>query len=247
MNEKISCLIVDDEPIALALIEKYVSQTPFLELKSKFSNGIEVADYLSQNKVDLIFLDIQMPSITGIELSRIIPKSTKIVFTTAFDEYALEGFKVEALDYLLKPFNYDEFLKAALKAKEWFSLVRNTQRETDKWDVEHSPEKKFIFIKSEYKQIKIDLDQIDLIEGLKDYVKIWLKDNPKAVLTLMSLKKLEEELPKSKFMRIHRSYIIALERIESVERNQVVIRDKRITVSDQYKDLFQKYINSNSL
>lgn len=247
MNEKISCLIVDDEPIALALIEKYVSQTPFLELKSKFSNGIEVADYLSQNKVDLIFLDIQMPGITGIELSRILPKTTKIVFTTAFDEYALEGFKVEALGYLLKPFNYDEFLKAALKAKEWFSLVRNTSTETDKLVSGNSPEKKFIFVKSEYKQIKIDLDQIDLIEGLKDYVKIWLKDNPKAVLTLMSLKKLEEELPKSKFMRIHRSYIIALERIESVERNQVVIRDKRITVTDQYKDLFQEYINRNSL
>src|SRR5690606_15340513 len=159
----------------------------------------------------------------------------------------LEGFKVEALGYLLKPFNYDEFLKAALKAKEWFSLVRNTSTETDKLVSGNSPEKKFIFVKSEYKQIKIDLDQIDLIEGLKDYVKSWLKDSPKAVLTLMSLKKLEEELPKSKFMRIHRSYIIALERIESVERNQVVIRDKRITVTDQYKDLFQEYINRNSL
>lgn len=244
--EQISCIIVDDEPIALSLIEKYVTQTPFLDLKTKFPNAIEVLSYIAQNKVDVIFLDIQMPDLTGIELSRIIPKTSKVIFTTAFDEYALDGFKVEALDYLLKPFNYEEFLKASLKAQEWFRLTRGNQQNTVP-KVESAEEKKFIFVKSEYRQIKIELDEIDLIEGLKDYAKIWLKGNPKPILTLMSLKKMEEELPFSKFMRIHRSYIISLERIESIERNQVLIRDKRITVSDQYREIFHLYINKNSL
>jgi len=247
MNEKISCIVVDDEPIALMLIEKYADQTPFLDLKAKFLNGIEVVTYLAQNTVDVIFMDIQMPDLTGIELSRIIPKTTKIIFTTAFDQYAVEGFKVEALDYLLKPFNYEEFLKAAFKAHEWFKLIRNNQSQTVAPLREKPEEKKFLFVKSEYKQIKIELEEIDLIEGLKDYAKIWLKGNPKPILTLMSLKKLEEELPSSKFMRVHRSYIIALNRIESIERNQAIIRDKRITISDQYKDMFHDYVNRNSL
>lgn len=247
MNQHtISCLIVDDEPNALALLEKYVNQTPFLELTAKFPNGIEVLNYLTNHSVDVVFMDIQMPDLTGIELSRIIPKSTKIVFTTAFDQYALDGYKVDAIDYLLKPFNYDEFLRAALKAQERFKLVRGQSKPENAVSKSDQPEKKFLFVKSEYKQIKIDFDEIDLIEGLKDYAKIWLKEASKPILTLMSLKKLEEELPKSRFMRIHRSYIISLERIDSIERNQVIIRDKRITVSDQHKEEFQNFINKNS-
>lgn len=239
-KEKISCIIVDDEPIALALVEKYVNQTPFLELKEKFSNGIKAVEYLNDYSVDVVFSDIQMPDLSGIELSRVIPKSTKVIFTTAFDQYALEGFKVDALDYLLKPFNYEEFLKAALKAKEWIDLKDNQS-------TEKLPEKNFLFVKSDYKQIKIDLSEVELIEGLKDYVKIWLKGNSKATLTLMSLKKLTEELPSSQFMRIHKSYIIALDKINEIERNQVLIRDRRITVTDQYKEAFQTYISQNSL
>ncbi|MFV0306004.1 MAG: LytR/AlgR family response regulator transcription factor [Moheibacter sp.] len=239
-KEKVSCIIVDDEPIALALVEKYVNQTPFLELKEKFSNGIKAVEYLNDYSVDVVFSDIQMPDLSGIELSRVIPKSTKVIFTTAFDQYALEGFKVDALDYLLKPFNYEEFLKAALKAKEWIDLK-------DSQSTEKLPEKNFLFVKSDYKQIKIDLNEVELIEGLKDYVKIWLKGNSKAILTLMSLKKLTEELPSSQFMRIHKSYIIALDKINEIERNQVLIRDRRITVTDQYKEAFQTYISQNSL
>jgi DNA-binding LytR/AlgR family response regulator len=241
MEETLKCIIVDDEPIALGLLEKYVEQTPFLDLKGKFSNAITAAQFLQENEVNLIFTDIQMPDVDGLELSKMIQKSTKVVFTTAFDEYAVEGFKVDAMDYLLKPFDYNEFLKAALKVKEWFELVQAKNQ-----SMEVSNEKKFLFVKSEYKQIKIDLDEIDLIEGLKDYAKIWLTGNPKAILTLMSLKKLEEELPSQKFMRIHRSFIISLNKIESIERNQVVIREKHIPISDQYKEVFQEYVSRNS-
>lgn len=243
MDVKLNCIVIDDEPIALALLEKYVLQTPFLEFLGKFSNAIAASEFLKENKVDVIFTDIQMPDLDGLELSKMIPKTTKVVFTTAFDEYAIEGFRVDAMDYLLKPFDYAEFLKAAQKVQEWFVLVQSKNQAP----AENSSEKKFLFVKSEYKQIKIDLDEIDLIEGLKDYAKIWLTGNPKAILTLMSLKKLEEELPSQKFMRIHRSFIISLDKIESIERNQVVIREKYIPISDQYKEGFQEYVNKNSL
>lgn len=244
MEVKIKCIIVDDEPIAVALLEKYVLETSFLQLEGKFYNAIAAKEFLESNSIDLVFTDIQMPDLDGLEFSRNIPKSTKIILTTAFDEYALEGFKVDAVDYLLKPFDYAEFLKAATKVQDWFQIAQknSTDNSTEKESV-----KKFLFVKSEYKQIKIDLDEIDLIEGLKDYAKIWIKGNPKAILTLMSLKKLEEELPSHQFMRIHRSYIISLDKIESIERNQVVIRDKFIPISDQYKESFQEYVQRNSL
>ncbi|RTE55236.1 DNA-binding response regulator [Arenibacter aquaticus] len=240
-SNKISCIVVDDEPMALQLIESYVLKTPFLDLKTKCDSAIEALAYLEKEPVDLIFLDIQMPDLTGIGLSKLIPKSTRVVFTTAFSEYALEGFKVEALDYLLKPFNYEEFLRAATKAKEWFSLVKGSTPNM------HFKDKKFLFVKSEYKQLKIKLDEVLYFEGLKDYIKIWLKSQPKAILTLMSLKSLEEELPKDKFMRIHRSFIVSLNAIDAVERSQIIINDRRITVSENYKPGFLDYISRNSL
>lgn len=239
--QKITCLIVDDEPMALSLIEGYVLKTPFLELKQKCSNGLEALDFLNKEQVDLVFLDIQMPDLTGLELSKVISKDTKIVFTTAFDQYAIEGFKAEALDYLLKPFDYAEFLTAANKAKEWFKLVRSKSGTISHQNME------FLFVRSEYKQTKIKLNEVLYFEGLKDYIKIWLKDESKPVLTLMSLKALEEELPSDQFMRVHRSFIIALNEIEAVERGQVLIANKRITVSDQYKEAFSNYISNNSM
>ncbi len=240
-SNKVSCIVVDDEPMALQLIESYALKTPFLDLKAKCDSAIEALAYLENEPVDLIFLDIQMPDLTGIGLSKLIPKSTRVVFTTAFSEYALEGFKVEALDYLLKPFNYEEFLRAATKAKEWFSLVKGGLPEAGVKD------KKFLFVKSEYKQLKINLDEVLYFEGLKDYIKIWLKNRSKPILTLMSLKSLEEELPKDKFMRIHRSFIVSLNAIDVVERSQIIINDQRITVSENYKPDFLDYISRNSL
>ena len=240
MADKISCLIVDDEPMALALVESYVLKTPFLHLVKKCSSGIQALSYLDEEKVDLIFLDIQMPDLTGLQLAKVLPKSTRIIFTTAFDQYAIEGFKAEALDYLLKPFDYSEFLMAANKAKEWFELVKN--QEKTKPDTSD-----FIFVKSEYKQLKIKLKDILYIESLKDYVKIYLKDNPKPILTLMSLKTLEEELSSDQFMRVHRSFIVALSNIDVIERSQIVINKQRITVSDQYKSNFLDFVAKNSL
>lgn len=239
---KLSCIIVDDEPLALDLLERYVLKTPFLDLKYRCNNAIEALDILNKEAIDVIFLDIQMPDLSGIELSRIINKNTKIIFTTAFNEYALEGYKVNALDYLLKPFNYEEFLRAANKAHEWFEMLNSAQKK------EQQPDRDYIFVKSEYKQLKINIDDIIYIEGLKDYVKIWLKSQPKPVLTIMSLKALTEDLPAEKFMRVHRSFIIALNHIQSVERSQAIMcNNERITIAEQYREQFQRFISGKSI
>ena len=238
---QISCIVVDDEPMALQLIEGYVLKTPFLDLKKKCDSAIDALTFIENDPVDLIFLDIQMPDLTGIGLSKLIPKSTRVIFTTAFSEYALEGYKVEALDYLLKPFDYAEFLTASNKAREWFTLVNGKTQETT------LKEKEFLFVKSDYKQLKIHLDDVLYFEGLKDYIKIWLKGQPRPILTLMSLKSLQEVLPTNKFMRIHRSFIVALEAVDVIERSQIIIGDQRITVSENYKPEFLDYISKNSL
>ena len=240
-NLKITCVIVDDEPMALNLVESYVEKTPFLTLKKKCNSAIEAMEFIKTEPVDLLFLDIQMPDLTGIAFSKMLPKETRVIFTTAFDQYALEGFKVEALDYLLKPFDYAEFLAAANKARTWFELIKGKKPSIV------SEEKEFLFVKSEYKQLRIKLEDVLYFEGLKDYIKIWIKDNPKPILTLMSLKSLEEELPDTKFMRVHRSFIVSLKNIEVIERSQIIINNQRITVSEQYKNKFTDYINSNSL
>ncbi len=218
--KKITCLIADDEPMALSLIESYVLKTPFLELKAKCNSAIKAMEFLeTDSDIDLFFLDIQMPDLTGLEFSRLLPAKSKVVFTTAFDQYAIEGYKVNALDYLLKPFDYNEFLNAAQKARNHFEIncVQNAENQQNK------KKSDFIFVKSEYRQIKINFSEILYIEGLKDYVKIYTSSHPRPILTLMSLKKLEEELPSEQFMRVHRSYIISLEKIEAIERNHVVI------------------------
>lgn len=241
MDDKIKCLVVDDEPMALNLIESYVLKTPFLSLEKKCANAFEVIAFLSDQTVDLIFLDVQMPDFSGIQLSKVLPEHTRVIFTTAFDKYAVESYRVDALDYLLKPFNYEEFLQAAVKAQKWFAKQRGeTQKPSD------SPNDYF-FIKSDYKQIKIKFEDILYIESLKEYLKIWVTNRDKAYLTLMVLKKVEEELPPSQFMRIHRSFIIALDKIDSVERNQVIINGKRISVSEPYRPAFHQFLERNSL
>lgn len=240
---KISCIAVDDEPMALNLVESYIEKTPFLELKTKCSSAIEAMQYIKDHPVDLLFLDIQMPDLSGIEFSKLLPENTRVIFTTAFDHYALDGFKVDAIDYLLKPFDYVEFLTASNKALKWFELLKGitTQQEII------SKEKEFLFVKSEYKQLRIKLADVLYFEGLKDYIKIWLKDQPKPILTLMSLKSLEQELPETQFMRVHRSFIVSLNSIDVIERSQIIINNQRITVSEQYKSKFLDYINNNSL
>ena len=242
--KKITCLIADDEPMALSLIESYVLKTPFLELKAKCNSAIKAMEFLeTDSDIDLFFLDIQMPDLTGLEFSRLLPAKSKVVFTTAFDQYAIEGYKVNALDYLLKPFDYNEFLNAAQKARNHFEInsVQNAENQQNK------KKSDFIFVKSEYRQIKINFSEILYIEGLKDYVKIYTSSHPRPILTLMSLKKLEEELPSEQFMRVHRSYIISLEKIEAIERNHVVIKEGFITIAPNYKDILMEYIKGKSI
>lgn len=237
--KKVSCLIVDDEPLALDLLESYVKRTPFLELVGRCANAFEAMEVLANQAVDLIFLDIQMPDLSGVAFSRTLKPGLKIVFTTAFEQYALDGFKVDALDYLLKPFNYEEFLKAANKASEWFQLL-DAQKQK-------SAPLPYLFVKSEYKLVKIDLSEVLYFEGLKDYVKINLEGHNKPILSLMSLKSLEEGLPPEQFMRVHRSFIVNLEKIESVERSRIIIQQFAIVIAEQYREKFQQYLSGKSL
>lgn len=236
---ELNCLIVDDEPLALDLLEAYVKRTPFLNLKGKCSNALEVLQVLKEQEVDLLFLDIQMPELSGLELSRLIDNRIKIIFTTAFEQYALEGFKVDALDYLLKPISYPEFLKATNKALQWFEMSRNTSSKL----VEEGND---IFVKSDYKLVKLQLHKIQYIEGLKDYVKIYVDDRPQPVVALLSMKMFEEMLPSS-FIRVHRSFIVNLDKITVVERNRIVFGKTYIPVSDSYKDKFLEFINRRTL
>lgn len=235
----LKCIIVDDEPLALDLLESYVKKTPFLELVERFVSPYQAMQYLTENQVDLVFLDIQMPGITGIELSKVIQSGPKVIFTTAYSQYALEGFKVDAIDYLVKPFNYQEFLKAANKALTWFGLVNKQSEETS--------DDNAIFVKSEYKLVKIEYDKIIYIEGLKDYVKIYLIDHPKPILTLMTLKSLEERLPSNQFMRVHRSYIVNLTKISTIERSRIVFGSVYIPIADGYKEKFQGFLDKRFL
>ncbi|WP_434978589.1 LytR/AlgR family response regulator transcription factor [Daejeonia sp. YH14] len=238
--KKITCLIADDEPMALNLIESYVSKTPFLELRAKCSNAVEAMDYTEKNgAVQLYFLDIQMPELSGLDFSRMLPRESKIVFTTAFDQYAVDGYKVNAIGYLLKPFDYSEFLDVAGKARSLFEQETSPAMAAENKD--------FFFVKSEYRQVKISFPEILYIEGLKDYVKIYTTATPRPTLTLMSLKKLEEELPSDRFMRVHRSFIVALDKIQAIERNHIIIGEKQIPVATQYKEMLQNYISGKSL
>ncbi len=239
---KIRCLIVDDEPLALELIEDYVLKTPFLELVNKFNSPFQAIDALQSEKIDLIFLDIQMPGLSGIDFSKLLHNGPKVIFTTAYSQYALEGFKVDALDYLVKPINYQEFLKASNKALSWFSLTEQT---FDNKSVE--PSNTSIFVKSEYKLLKVELSNILYIEGLKDYVKIYTKDQSKPILSLMSLKNLEEKLSPEQFMRVHRSFIVNLHQINKIERNRIVFGSVYIPIADSYKDQFQEFLNTKFL
>ena len=232
----LNCWIVDDEPLALSLLESYVQKTPFLKLTGKYSNPLSAMKDMAEKKIDVLFLDIQMPELNGMEFARMIPDSTRVIFTTAFVEYALEGYKVSALDYLLKPFSYTEFLSAAKKALTWFELLQ--QSAAPKIETKDTG----IFVKSEYKLIHILYNDILYIEGLKDYVKIYTTNEPRPILSLMSLKALEEELPSGSFMRVHRSYIIQKSKIESINKSRIVIQKKEIPIGETYRQQFMAMV-----
>jgi two-component system, LytTR family, response regulator LytT len=244
----LNCIAVDDEPLALDLTASYIHQTPFLNLVGNFTSAIEALNYLHENPVDLLFLDINMPGLNGMELARIVnagkqQRPRKIIFTTAYNQYALEGFQVNALDYLLKPYNYVDFLGAATKALEFYRLIDKTAPEAvDAAPVPASAGDDFIFVKVEYQYIKLALKDIRYIESLGDYIRIHLSSTEKPVMSLMTLKSLEEKLPANRFMRVHRSFIIALDKIDSVTRNSVQIGKVLINVTEQYREPFNDYL-----
>ena len=236
----LKCAIVDDEPLALELLKSYVKKTPVLELNGAYFSAIEAMKMLPDNPVDLLFLDIQMPELNGLEFSHMVPEDTRIVFTTAFGQYALDGYKVNALDYLLKPISYTDFLQSVNKAVQWFDRKRGTDNEpTDKPD--------FIYVKSDYKLIQISLKDILYIEGLKDYVKIHLEGESRPILSLTSLKALEEKLPTDRFIRVHRSYIVQKQKIKVIDKARIVFGKEYIPVSESYKQELQNYINDHSV
>ena len=220
----IRCAVVDDEPLALGLMASYVKKTPFLELVGSYSSAIQAMNELPNHPADLLFLDIQMPELNGLDFSRMVPPQTRVVFTTAFDQYAIDGYRVNALDYLLKPISYPNFLQAAQKAQEWFKLVEQGQQGAIE-------EVQSIFVKSEYKQVQVMLDDILYIEGLKDYIKIYEEGHEKPLLSLMSMKSMEEMLPSQRFMRVHRSYIVQKSKIRVVEHNRIVFGKKCCAIS----------------
>jgi two-component system, LytTR family, response regulator LytT len=236
----ITTIAIDDEPLALQLVTGYIEKTPGLKLLGKFDNPIDAAEFLADKTVDLIFVDIQMPDLSGIEFTRLLEKGPKVIFTTAFEKYALEGYKLEIVDYLLKPFSYEEFLVSIQKVQRLMSLEKRAAIKVD-------ANNEFLFLKSDYKIKRINFNDILYIEGLKDYVKVYTQNNSKPLLSLTSLKLLESKLPESKFMRVHRSFIVNLEKIDTIERSRIVFGKEYIPVSDQYKDRFQEYLDKNFL
>jgi DNA-binding LytR/AlgR family response regulator len=236
----IAVIAIDDEPLALQLIVDYIQMTPDLMLVGQFENPLEAAQYISKNHIDIVFTDIQMPGLNGIEFTRSMVNSPVVIFTTAFAKYAIDGFKLDIADYLLKPFTYEEFLTSVHKAER---MIRSSTKPAD--DVLSNNE--FLFLKSEYKIKRINFQNILYIEGLKEYVKVYTMHSDNPILSLSSLKILEIKLPADKFMRVHRSFIVNLEKIETIDRSRIVFGKKYIPIGEQYKDKFQEFLDKNFL
>ena len=229
----LTCIIVDDEPLAVKLLESFVSKTPDLKLLSSYTDSVEAINAVKEQQPNLLFLDIQMPDINGMELARMIPGDTRVIFTTAFKEYAFESYEVKALDFLLKPIRYNKFMAAIEKAKDWFVSRVN-------------PQTLFLKVDGEYRQVAIQ--DILYVSGLKDYVKFYLTEERKPLITHLTMKAVEEMLPSEQFMRVHRSYIVALDKIRKVDRNDCIyIGEEIIRVTDAFRDTFLQYINTRKV
>ena len=228
------CIAIDDEPIALKVIERFVKKVPFLSLKGSFQNPLEAAQFLQENEIDLIFLDIQMPDLSGFQFLQSLPDPPKVIFTTAHSEYALESYELDAIDYLLKPIPFDRFLKAANKALKLHQMeMESEQEEADQLHDSLSP---YLFLKSDTRIFKVKRDEIRYIEGMRDYIAVHTPQ--KRILTLMSLSKMLNRLPASDFIRVHKSYIINLHHISLIQQNRIMIGEKEIPISNTYKEDF---------
>ena len=237
----IRCIVLDDEALALDLLEDNIRKVPFLELVKKCRSAFEAMEILKQEQVDLIFLDIQMPDLSGIQFLKSLKTKPLVIFTTAYEKYALEGFELDVIDYLLKPFSFERFLRAVNKAAEFLELKNKSISNGIQDEIRSNRD--FIFVKADYKLVKIDFKDILFIEGLKDYIKIYVGEKP--IITLMSMKVIEDKLPAGEFIRVHRSFIVALKKIRFIQRNFIQIGEREIPISDNHRDQLFNIINQS--
>ena len=233
----IRCLAIDDEPLALQQIAAYINKVPFLELAGQCQSALEARQFLTEDRVDAIFCDINMPDLNGMDFVKSLTAPPLVVFTTAYSEYAIEGFKVNAVDYLLKPFGMQDFMRAANRLQERLSVPAAVPVETDDT----------LFLKTDYRIIKVNIPDIRYVEAMSEYLKVWIEGEAKPIITLLSMKKMEERLP-ANFMRIHRSYIINLDMIQEVNKNRVIMdANTYLPIGDLYKEAFQTYLDKKFL
>ncbi len=237
MNQQLSCIIVDDEPLAVKLLESFVAKTPELQLLASFTDSVEAINAVKEQKPDLLFLDIQMPDLNGMELAHMIPPTTRVIFTTAFKEYAFESYEVSALDFLLKPIRYNKFLAAVEKAKQWY------EREPSADDAKSTS----LFIRVDGELRNVTIDNITYVSGMKDYVMFYLDGESKPLITHLTMKAVEAMLPTDRFLRVHRSYIIAVDKIKKIDRNDCIyIGEEIIHVPEGYQQAFHTFIETRS-
>ena len=236
----LTCLIIEDEPLARNLMKDYVQKVPYLTLVEAFSNPISALEVLKSRHIDILFLDIQMPEITGISLLKTLQQKPFVILTTAYSQYALEGYELDVVDYLLKPITFERFLRAVDKVNQRVAVAAKPETENTVTDT-----RSFVFVKDGTKLVKIHLDDILYIEGLKDYVTIHTKE--KKVVTLQRLKALEDQLPLNQFIRIHHSYIIAVDAIETIFKNEIQIGKALLPISESYRKSFREFIEKNQL
>ncbi|MEM6770365.1 MAG: LytTR family DNA-binding domain-containing protein [Bacteroidota bacterium] len=242
---KLSCVIVEDEPMARKLLEQYVDKVPGLTLLKALSSPLGALELLKVQQPDILFLDVQMPEITGIDLLRMLPKKPVVVLTTAYSEYAIEGYELDVTDYLLKPITFERFLKCVERIKQKLDKNEDVPPVHQDWQPGSGGGEDYLFVKDGTKSVRINLREVRYIESMKDYVRIHLAD--KRITTLQSMKKLMALLPAKDFIRVHHSYIIALSWVEEVYREEVLVDGKKVPVSDTYRPAFKRFIDERSL
>ena len=245
--KELRCMVVDDEPLAVKMLENFISKTSFLSLEASFTDPVAALEAIRSQRPQLVFLDIQMPDLNGMELSRMVPDGTRVIFTTAFKDYAFDSYEVSALDFLLKPIRYQKFLEAAEKARQWFALVEGAEA-AEAAAGGNSGQQDSIFVKSEGQLHKVAFSDIRYVEGMKDYVLLYLCSEKRPLVTHITMKAVEELLPAARFMRVHRSYIVALDQIESIGGSyDISIGGALIHVSDAYRPAFEQYLSQRML